>query len=692
MKINKIVLSNFRTYIGDNSIEFGNSTDKNINIIAGKNGFGKTTFLTALIWSFYGKMMAEVEDKYRRDIKSYGGYDNFLVSMLNRDILRSYENQEIETGSFSVEVELTGLIIPSIPCERVNIIRHYSIDNKKEEIEIRIDGQENELTKNVGYDVFINDFILPRDIAKFFFFDAEKIVSLAEAKTKNELRGLSKAYSEVLGIKKYEELKRHLETLLSKLRRNGVDDTEESKIAELEERLEELKGLILLNDKEEERIKNDLERKQKEADQIQEELIRQGNAITLDQLSEFKKDKEQLGKQKADIKARLNKLMDLAPLLIAGKKLNQLKFQLDKENSESKFSQDLLKEELENFSKKIIDKLKKTNLQKETRNIVKEAILEVNKDVSIKQDGTATLLNFSKDQYIKFEALYANLKGDFTKQLDSIVQEDKSNRVLLSSITKKIKEAEARKNNKITDTIRGNRKRIHADIGILNQDLGKILEQTASCKTEQNNVKSMLSAVENKSKLIQTDRGKYEVTKKLLTKINELIQRIKVEKKYALQKSLKLGLSKLMHKKDFIGDVKVNIEGDIMDINLIDFKGNIINKDALSKGEQQLYATALLKALVDESGIKFPVFIDSPLQKFDKFHSENIIQQFYPQISDQVVLLPLLEKELTFSEFELLKPNLNQSFIIKNKVNGSTIEPCDLTQIFKTIQPHVQAN
>ena len=63
------------------------------------------------------------------------------------------------------------------------------------------------MTKEVGYEVFINDFVLPREIAKFFFFDAEKVVTLAEAKSVSELRSLSKAYSEVLGIKKYEDLK-----------------------------------------------------------------------------------------------------------------------------------------------------------------------------------------------------------------------------------------------------------------------------------------------------------------------------------------------------------------------------------------------------------------------------------------------------------------------------------------------------
>jgi DNA sulfur modification protein DndD len=122
----------------------------------------------------------------------------------------------------------------------------------------------------------------------------------------------------------------------------------------------------------------------------------------------------------------------------------------------------------------------------------------------------------------------------------------------------------------------------------------------------------------------------------------------------------------LLHKKSFIKDVNVEIIGEDIDINLIDSRGNIINKDSLSKGEQQMYASALLKALVDESEIEFPVFIDSPMQKFDKDHAENVIKEFYPNVSKQVVLFPLIHKELTESEFNLLKSNINKSYIIHN--------------------------
>ena len=113
--------------------------------------------------------------------------------------------------------------------------------------------------------------------------------------------------------------------------------------------------------------------------------------------------------------------------------------------------------------------------------------------------------------------------------------------------------------------------------------------------------------------------------------------------------------------------VTINQAGDDIDINLYDARDNIIDRSELSMGERQMYASALLKSLVCESEIDFPVFIDSPMQKFDTEHAQNVLKEFYPSVSNQVVLFPLLIKELTESEYDnILKPNVNKTFIIKN--------------------------
>ncbi|MEX0996920.1 MAG: AAA family ATPase [Flavobacteriaceae bacterium] len=690
MKISRVQFNNFRIYRGSNEISFSSTDSKNISLIAGKNGFGKTTFLTSLIWAFYGKLMGQVEEKYKKDIKTAGGYDNYVTSLLNNNVKWEFENGKKATPLVSVEIELKDLLIPTIPCRTVTVKRSFDLRTNEEKLSILIDGLENELTKEVGYEVFINDFILPREIAKFFFFDAEKIVSLAEAKSKSELRSLSKAYSEVLGIKKYEELKSNLEGLLIKLRRRGVKEVEKSKLDELIEQVNNDQKQIENNRENQESLDLQIALLKTKSDNLQEKLIREGNSITLEELKDLKNSRETLKSESKIIKNKLKKLLDIMPFVIAGKKLTELYNQMALESSSTsgKSDSELIQNEINEFSNRVLKDAKKLFEDQKTIVSIEKLLNKSKSSIHVEKNKTKVsktkvLLDFNEEQVREFQAIVANIKTSYLSQFNAIVQEEKNNRVLLSRTINKIKQAEARKGNQIAKEYREEKDRTDSEIFNLTGLKNNLIEKLGGLLVKAATNKKVLSEYEKNFNLVETDKKKYEVTEKLLKKINELIQKIKQEKKYALQKSISLGLRNLMHKENFVSNVRVNIQEDIMDIDLLDERGNIIDKDSLSKGEQQLYATALLKALVDESGISFPVFIDSPLQKFDKHHSKNILKEFYPSISEQVVLFPLLEKELSEDEYELLKKNLNTSYLIINNAQGSTFKKVADNKLFQ---------
>lgn len=685
MKINRIKFQNFRIYKGINTVDLSPDASKNISIIAGKNGFGKTTFLTSLIWVFYGKMMSEVEDKYRKDIKSVGGYDKFLKTLLNRDIKAEFESNQNAKPILSVEIELKDLSIPSIPCKSVVIKRSYDLSNETENLTILIDGLESELSKEVGNEVFINDFILPREIAKFFFFDAEKIVSLAEAKTKLELKNLSRAYSEVLGIKKYEDLKKNLETLLSKFKREGATAEQKKQLDKLIKEEKELNDFLEMNQEGISNLDKDLAIQKAISEKFQEKLIREGNGITLDELQKLKQERNELKEASFEIKNELKKLLDIAPLVLAGKKLSDLQQQLVRENQlhSENINKFIQTEEFASFSNLFLKNLNSLAFDTATKSKIVEALKTT---ISAKQtcslDGEVKiLLDFSDEQFRNFEAVFANIKTTFSSQFKEIVKQEKNNRLLLSRVLHKIKQAEARNDNHLAQKIRAEKVAVDDKIQEFVAKRDKLVEEAGGLKSRLATNHKLLSEAEKMIKLEETDGKKHLVIENLLAKINLIIKEIKEDKKYSLQKSLLLGLKKIMHKEDFIANVQVHVLDDVMDIDLLDKNENVIDKDSLSKGEQQLYATALLKALVDESGIKFPVFIDSPLQKFDKYHSKNIIKEFYPDISEQVVLFPLLEKELSEAEYNYLKPNVNKVYTIEN-AGSSSFKAVDVNALF----------
>ena len=92
MFIDQIRLYNFRVYYGNNILELAKNDSQNISLIAGNNGFGKTSFLTALVWGLYGKLMADVDQRYKQEIYESGGYKRYCEKLMNRAALSESED------------------------------------------------------------------------------------------------------------------------------------------------------------------------------------------------------------------------------------------------------------------------------------------------------------------------------------------------------------------------------------------------------------------------------------------------------------------------------------------------------------------------------------------------------------------------------------------------------------------------
>lgn len=688
MRIAKVKLKNFKVYKGKHNIAFGEdqTTDANISVIAGQNGYGKTSFLTALTWAMYGRMIAEVEETYKKQIYEQGGYKEFAKGLINRAELIQNSGD-----SFYVQLELADIYIPSVPCSRVSIRREYFIDSEEEETTVLIDGFRNELANQVGADIFINDFILPREIAKFFFFDAEKIVSLAEIKSTEEKRQLSMAFSDILGIRKYETLRYNLENVKTRLKKKSAGYAEKNKLKKLQDDIAGLLKLIEYNQDEIKRLQTETSGKKTLRDQIQEKLIREGSPITVEELKQLKKEREQLSEESTHIKGRLKDLLELAPFAIAGQKLKETIKQLEMEAVDIGADINFVNKKLSLIEKGLLTQLSQLlvddNLKEKVNSVLKEEFDKNRLDLNIQKQGT--LLGFKPDEYNAFNAIYKNLGSTYKSQFESIVQEEKNNRNAFTRIQRKIQQSESKDSDLITQKYKKERDIIVDAINELENRGLQLSEEIGRYKNELANKQKVVSELLKKVRLNDIDDKKDETTNRLIKELDEFIFRFKKEKVGLFEMRIRNALYKLMHKDNFVKDCQVVIDNEIIDIHLLNSEGKVINKESLSKGEQQLYATAVLKALVEESGIEFPVFIDSPLQKFDKKHSNNIITYFYPTVSKQVILFPLLEKELTESEYNLLRTRIDRVFMIKNSDNNSQIERVEPDELFNQLKVEV---
>lgn len=692
MVIKQIELNNFRIYKGRNLIHLTTDDQKNIIIISGKNGFGKTTFLMSLVWCLYGRQMEEVDELYNREIKDNGGYPKYIANSINRKARTEGETQ------LSVSIIFQDVNIPEVQCNELKITRTYSVArvNNPEKVEILIDGHENELTQEVGPEIFIREFIMPTEIAKFFFFDAEKIVSLAEINTAEQRRNLSLAYSEVLGIKKYEDMKAELIGLQKKLRADSASADEKAELNHLLADVQKNESKILENLERKKDCQEKIDEYRYEAQQIQEKLIKSGSTITVEQLNELNKKANDIEKVIDELNDQLKSSYEIIPLAIVGNILNDVKDQIEEEYTfkNSQFDQ----EKVQRVTRDVINDLishqkpEKLVIDYEVQEYYVETIKELIKkhffaDAIETPQDYRELHGFSDTERNELNETINQLKLSFKENFKRISGDYNKNRNELNSIKKKIREAEENKENPIIQADRERKKKLDDEITNLIKEIGKIEQENEMLESERIRNSKAIDKITEKIQVSKKNEDKFKVTERLIKKLQKFISNFKEEKKKSLEKQILSGLNILMHKKGFVRKVEVQIIGEDIDINLLDERNEYINKGNLSKGEQQMYATALLHGLVEESYIKFPVFIDSPLQKFDIDHAHNIIKHFYPEVSDQVILFPLIKKEMSLEEYSLLLPHVSNAYLLNNVDNDSTqFKHVDTNELFSEFE------
>ena len=694
MIIKNITLGNYRLYEGKNIIKFTQDEEKPIFLISGENGFGKTTFLHSLIWCLYGRLITEVEAEVRKDIAN-SGYHAFLRKNLNhnvraklekldsaeKDLIRrkgySSENEDLKKiTTYYVAIEFKDVIIPSLPCTSLKVIRSYDMITEKESVDILIDGKRNELTTSIGYEVFINDFILNKDIARFFFFDSEQIVALAETNTSAEKRRLCSAYNEVLGVRKYEDLKKNLENVRLRFRKKSSDIESREKLLTMLSKQEQLEKKIEERRKKLTELESELKQLRADDEAIQLQLMREGNNATSTEIVRLEK-LIQTTKQKGDdYKAKLKNFIEYAPFAITGKLLKETREQIEydfrlKETKNDQLGRNLVVNQIASDLMLMFEHSDIASAEKSELIIQVQDVLDRYKHEVVKED---VLLSVSEQEYEEFIAVYNNLTTTYKAEFEHLAEDYRKNKLVLERNSRRLSNIQSKEKDELIKDIRSKKNKVEADIVDKDKEIRQLHENLGVISQDLATTTKQISELSKKVSLDDSDAKKDQIAEQLISELSTFLVSLKQEKKYSLERRIKTTLNTLMHKEDLIGSVEVIVNGEDMDIELYTVTGDVINKDSLSKGEQQLYATSILKALVDESGIQFPVFIDSPLQKFDKSHATRIITEFYPQISKQVVLFPLLYKELTFDEYEVMKPLVKATYLIENKAARSTFK------------------
>lgn len=704
MTIREIELNNFRIYKGKNKINLSPDGDRNLIIVSGNNGFGKTTFLMSLVWCLYGKNMGKVDELYRKEIDEKGGYSKYIGNSLN------FEAHKEGITRFSVAVTFTDVEIPDTPCTEITIVRSYdNATNYDDELEILIDGRKSDLFSGTKEEIakeeeiFIRDYILPIEIAKFFFFDAEKIVSFAQINTPEQRKDLSLAYSQVLGIQKYEDLKSELIRIQDDYRKASAKPQEKLEfdglISAIKIKEESIQNLI----DEIDNLEDDRVIKRHESAELQSQLIREGDLMSIDELDRLNNRKTDLNTALRETEDGLKDFYSLIPFGLSGGIMAELLSQLE---SEKAYKQNIL--QLEGINDKTdiilgdIEEARKDitfRIDYKTREFYETQIKQLIKkhfyngfDDS-KFENFSTLHDFSQGQIEDFTRLIVKVK-DSKSSFELLFNKYSKLKAELFSIEKRIREAEKKAESDYVQKLRARKEKLDREIDSIGEEIGEKRKEIDSINEQVIAHKKQKEILSKKIDVADQNRAVDNEATRLIHKIQKFLIRFKDEKKKALAKKLETKLQSYLHKTNLVQKVIVDINGngDDVDISLYDYDDKKIDNSILSMGERQMFASALLSALVDETEIEFPVFIDSPMQKFDPLHTKNVLTKFYPNVSKQVILFPLLKKELTEDEYRYIEPIVSKSYLISNEKGGSHFVEVKPENLFEEYKNRENAN
>lgn len=629
MIIKELLLHNFGIYASTNKFEFHG--EKPIVLIGGMNGRGKTTILEGILLALYGT------NSFAYQENNYNTYGQYLLSFVNK-----------ADGTLKTYIELEFLMKDEV--ESIYRVHREWNGNKKrvvESISVFKDGKLNDfLTDN--WLMFIES-ILPSGLSEFFFFDGEKIAKLAAEKTSKQVKESIKS---LLGVSVLDLLESDLCKIINRISKSRLDDDEVKEIEQLRDIKEEAENRLDLIDERIEDLYREQQEISKRLEKLQQDYLKKGGDIATQQQELFQKRvsivtkiegiREQLTSDAAselplvlvkelliNIRENAEIAQDKKMMETALKKMNSLLSDFDRKGSHSQDIQefiDYVKMQSENKQSTPSYNLSDTTIFK-LQVLLDEQLL----------DNKLTIQNRQK------ELLQLQKEAE---QLDSYLSVDVDEKAI-ARIYKKVKETEQKaiEIDVFSDNLNDERKKCNGDV-------------MAATAIYSKKVEGYLKRVE-----LNEDRDRIIKYSHMAVKIlSEYKNRLQHKKIKLVAETMTDCYKKLANKKNMIQ--RIEMDPDSLDLIYINKSGEEVEKESLSAGEKQLMVISLLWALALCSKKKLPVIIDTPLSRLDSAHRVALIKTYFPQASEQTIILST-DSEIDQSYYKLMKKDIGDEYTLR---------------------------
>ncbi|MGI6554472.1 MAG: DNA sulfur modification protein DndD [Bacillota bacterium] len=646
MKINKITLHNFKGYFGSFSFDLSTTNQKNVILLGGQNGAGKTSLIEAIRVALLGP--------YAFGLKTYSdSYFEEVRRMLNKNALENKERHYSIQLDFDISEDLEN--------QHYKFIRHWEIKNDriKEKFDVVKDG---DFLKEFGKEILLTKIReeYPRRLLDLCLFDGEEIGKIANS---SFISSYLKSVSRILfNVDLFEKLEEDL-NFYCRFELNQDSLSEVEKEYQIQEKNRE-SLLNRINDLEQEIqvLKQRIEQNSEEVELLKKDFFIYGG------VSEAKKrkmlndlnEKERLRQRNIEsIRIFVSKWL---PLLLVKDLLTRVNKQMELEQEYETYKYvefKILHSDLDS----LIETLKPHSLlsDKELNSILKNELLKLfqpSMDVPIHRPSFA--------QRSEINMLCQALSR---MDLSKVLREFKENEELLAKIQSIRKRVQETDQNYDLKNMLEKIENLGTANEVLKQELLHKTETLENLMVELTCCENQLSTIRKRLSLSKKNQTSFILSNKII-EISEKFRYILLNKKLKeVSSEVREILADALHKNDLLRDI--SISPDTFDLIIKSERGTPIDIDQLSAGEKQVVLLSLTRALFKVSGRKLPMFFDTLLGRLDESHRENIISRLIPTFSDQVIILAT-DSEINAKNFKLLSPYLNSVYTI-NQTNDDGI-------------------
>ncbi len=610
-----------------------------IILFGGLNGAGKTTTLTAVRLALYGKQ------SLGRAV-SVQAYHKFLL-----DAIHKPKGEILAPNTAGVQLDFTfgrqGEVI-DYTVKRIWSSRGNSIF---ENVEIYQNGKYIQNLTEQQKQAFLNELI-PIGVADLFFFDGEKIAELAD--DDNNV-ALADAINRLLGLDIIDRLKADLGVYLRDQKRDKLPSDIRKEMESLEAKYQSLYAKYQSQLSDIEILKIESTELESTKERLTQNINELGGAWASSK-QEAEAKEQALRAKRNELQTQIKNLIaDAAPLALAKTQLEALLKQLSAEQQTKR--QLVVQVELRKQLNKVQQALLKS-LGKEHQKAIEASITASIADSSASNNATDTEIihDISDSEFNRLNHLITKVVPEQQDRVKTLSIELESVEEELANVG--INLSRAPDERRISTFV--------AELGEIENTLG---QRQVEVKQKTEEAKRILrDAMDNLRKLRDKEKEFSSVSNlnqavtladRTRAMLESFAEKTRTNRLQTLEQELIKSFAKLARKDDLMITAKIN--PDTFNVSLIDGKGNIIDKKKLSAGEKQIYAIAMLEALGRTSGRNLPIIIDTPLGRLDSRHRENLVKNYFPTASHQVLILST-DTEVDEDFYKELSPEISHAF------------------------------